>query len=48
LAFDRAGGLHGIESFVYSRLGNLEKLPRQEYPELEGALLETLNEEVGS
>jgi tetratricopeptide (TPR) repeat protein len=25
LAFDRAGGLHGIESFVYSRLGNLEK-----------------------
>ena len=25
LVFDRAGGLHGIESFVYSRLGNLEK-----------------------
>ena len=25
LVFDRAGGLHGIESFVYSRLGHLEK-----------------------
>jgi hypothetical protein len=25
LAWDRAGGLHGIESFVYSRLGDFEK-----------------------
>jgi len=25
LVFDRAGALHGIEGFVYSRLGNLEK-----------------------